>query len=149
MCIRDSVDIMSNTKYALDKDIFWQLIEISMALSSERNSARLFEKILDAAQDITHADGGTLYLLKEKNGQQVLEFEILRNNSLNLTLGGSSGRPIPFAPLPLYREDGSPNHNNIATYTALTKKMENIEDCLLYTSPSPRDGLLSRMPSSA
>ena len=25
----------------------------------------------------------------------------------------------------------------------------NINDCLLYTSPSPRDGLLSRMPSSA
>ena len=24
-----------------------------------------------------------------------------------------------------------------------------MEDCLLYTSPSPRDGLLSRMPSSA
>ena len=24
-----------------------------------------------------------------------------------------------------------------------------INDCLLYTSPSPRDGLLSRMPSSA
>ena len=23
------------------------------------------------------------------------------------------------------------------------------KDCLLYTSPSPRDGLLSRMPSSA
>ena len=119
---------MANTSPSLDKDIFWQLIEISMALSSERNSARLFEKILDAAQDITHADGGTLYLLKEKKGKQVLEFEILRNNSLNLTLGGSSGRPIPFAPLPLYRDDGSPNHNNIATYTALTKKMENIED---------------------
>ena len=26
---------------------------------------------------------------------------------------------------------------------------ENDEVCLLYTSPSPRDGLLSRMPSSA
>ena len=24
-----------------------------------------------------------------------------------------------------------------------------VENCLLYTSPSPRDGLLSRMPSSA
>ncbi len=119
---------MPLTAPSLDKDIFWQLIEISIALSSERNSARLFEKILDAAQDITHADGGTLYLLKEKAGHHVLEFEILRNNSLNLTLGGSSGRKIPFAPLPLYREDGSPNHNNIATYTALTKKMENIED---------------------
>ena len=31
----------------------------------------------------------------------------------------------------------------------LEKLMERHEDCLLYTSPSPRDGLLSRMPSSA
>jgi tellurite resistance protein TehA-like permease len=28
-------------------------------------------------------------------------------------------------------------------------KIEHINPCLLYTSPSPRDGLLSRMPSSA
>ena len=28
-------------------------------------------------------------------------------------------------------------------------KTERIQVCLLYTSPSPRDGLLSRMPSSA
>ena len=27
--------------------------------------------------------------------------------------------------------------------------VESMKDCLLYTSPSPRDGLLSRMPSSA
>ena len=27
--------------------------------------------------------------------------------------------------------------------------MEEVRVCLLYTSPSPRDGLLSRMPSSA
>ena len=27
--------------------------------------------------------------------------------------------------------------------------VERVESCLLYTSPSPRDGLLSRMPSSA
>ena len=29
------------------------------------------------------------------------------------------------------------------------KKITDIDACLLYTSPSPRDGLLSRMPSSA
>ena len=29
------------------------------------------------------------------------------------------------------------------------KRMERYGICLLYTSPSPRDGLLSRMPSSA
>ena len=28
-------------------------------------------------------------------------------------------------------------------------KLGGVETCLLYTSPSPRDGLLSRMPSSA
>ena len=31
---------------------------------------------------------------------------------------------------------------------SLMREMK-VEDCLLYTSPSPRDGLLSRMPSSA
>ena len=31
----------------------------------------------------------------------------------------------------------------------LKKQMRTSKDCLLYTSPSPRDGLLSRMPSSA
>ena len=39
------------------------------------------------------------------------------------------------------------------SYKQLMKKMFDIQDqcksCLLYTSPSPRDGLLSRMPSSA
>ena len=34
-----------------------------------------------------------------------------------------------------------------AKYLAMTKFWGKI--CLLYTSPSPRDGLLSRMPSSA
>ena len=28
-------------------------------------------------------------------------------------------------------------------------RMQHLQICLLYTSPSPRDGLLSRMPSSA
>ena len=31
----------------------------------------------------------------------------------------------------------------------LQKKKAMLDSCLLYTSPSPRDGLLSRMPSSA
>ena len=31
----------------------------------------------------------------------------------------------------------------------ITVKVDQNTNCLLYTSPSPRDGLLSRMPSSA
>ena len=40
--------------------------------------------------------------------------------------------------------------NNV-TKTTDPKKADLVSDdvCLLYTSPSPRDGLLSRMPSSA
>ena len=39
----------------------------------------------------------------------------------------------------------------IATHLSFKPNFVNymFKDCLLYTSPSPRDGLLSRMPSSA
>ena len=44
-------------------------------------------------------------------------------------------------------------HKHLAILETLLKRGQKriilIESCLLYTSPSPRDGLLSRMPSSA
>ena len=40
-----------------------------------------------------------------------------------------------------------PNVSNLNPEAAITQP--NLVNCLLYTSPSPRDGLLSRMPSSA
>ena len=36
-----------------------------------------------------------------------------------------------------------------SNYSIDVKSKDNHKSCLLYTSPSPRDGLLSRMPSSA
>ena len=36
-----------------------------------------------------------------------------------------------------------------AAYSNTFSRFVAVKDCLLYTSPSPRDGLLSRMPSSA
>ena len=42
----------------------------------------------------------------------------------------------------IYAEDGGAQ--SIATIP-----LDSYSSCLLYTSPSPRDGLLSRMPSSA
>ena len=47
--------------------------------------------------------------------------------------------------------DRSGNVNNTLTYykIKLDGKTHCVRSCLLYTSPSPRDGLLSRMPSSA
>jgi HD-GYP domain-containing protein (c-di-GMP phosphodiesterase class II) len=105
---------------------FEQLNEIGIALSSERDIDRLLEKILIAAKQITGADGGTLYSLNEDGSQ--LKFEILRNNSLNITMGGTSGKPIPFPPLPLAKPDGSPNESMVAVCCALRKRTINIPD---------------------
>ena len=38
---------------------------------------------------------------------------------------------------------------NLDPYEVISENQEKLAACLLYTSPSPRDGLLSRMPSSA
>ena len=40
-------------------------------------------------------------------------------------------------------------YNGTIKYKVMPRKINNYKSCLLYTSPSPRDGLLSRMPSSA
>ena len=39
--------------------------------------------------------------------------------------------------------------NSLAGKGEIQEVVEEVSPCLLYTSPSPRDGLLSRMPSSA
>ena len=42
-----------------------------------------------------------------------------------------------------------PNEQTVRLRETEDKYIKQYNDCLLYTSPSPRDGLLSRMPSSA
>jgi HD-GYP domain-containing protein (c-di-GMP phosphodiesterase class II) len=105
---------------------FEELNEIGAALSSERDINRLLEKILLAAKKITLADGGTLYLMKKDATH--LEFEIVRNNTLDIAMGGTSGKAIPFAPVPLVAEDGSPNNSMVAAYCAIHEETVNIPD---------------------
>lgn len=105
---------------------FEQLNEIGAALSSECDIDRLLEKILIAAQQITRADGGTLYSLTDDETH--LKFEILRNSSLNINMGGTSGNRIPFQPLPLVKPDGSPNESMVAVWCALHRCTINISD---------------------
>ena len=40
-------------------------------------------------------------------------------------------------------------HRRYSIFEEMSNILAEIHNCLLYTSPSPRDGLLSRMPSSA
>jgi len=101
-----------------------QLNAIGASLSAERDINRLLEAILTAAKTITRADGGTLYRATEEKS---LRFEIVRTRSLKFYLGGTTGNPIPFYPVQLYK-DGKPNHANVSAYVALTGKTVNIED---------------------
>ena len=102
-----------------------QLVEIGVALSSERDINKLLESILVAAKSITNADGGTLYRMQE--GQH-LKFEIVRNDSLGIAMGGTSGVPIPFHPVHLYDDQGKPVHSMVAAYAVHHDCSVNIAD---------------------
>ena len=63
-------------------------------------------------------------------------------------------RDIPIESIPGILEAGySPQERGATRLTRTADEKQDVESlynsCLLYTSPSPRDGLLSRMPSSA
>ncbi len=105
-----------------------RLNSIGVALSAEQNTGRLLEMILVSAQELTHADGGTLYSVTEND---TLQFEIMRNTSLNVALGGSTGKPISYKPLPVYLNDGKPNLSMVAAYSVIKKTTVNIDDAYL------------------
>ena len=102
-----------------------RLNSIGVALSAEHDNNRLLEIILLGAIELTNADGGTLYSVTESG---MLKFEILRTISLNVAMGGTTGKPITFAPLPIYLADGSPNTNMVAAYSVVNAVTVNIAD---------------------
>jgi len=108
-----------------------QLNRIGIALSRERDTPRLLEIILTAAQRLLNTDGGTLYRLDEEGRQ--LHFEVLRNESLQLYLGGSSGAPIPFPPIPLYDPDSQPRTSMVVTRAVLHDTTIMVDDAYAET----------------
>lgn len=101
------------------------IIPLGVALSAEKDFSRLLETIVIEALKIAHADAGSLYLLDEGN---LLKFVIIRNETLGIALGGTTGNEITLKPVPLYDEDGQPNHNHIVSYCALTGKHVWLDD---------------------
>lgn len=99
---------------------------VGVALSSEHNINRLLEAILVAAKRITNADAGTLYLVEPE--QQVLRFEIMRTDSLDIAMGGTTGEAIPFYPIHLIGKDGEPNNSMVVAHVVLHDKTVNIPD---------------------
>ncbi|NNE37911.1 MAG: GAF domain-containing protein [Gammaproteobacteria bacterium] len=105
-----------------------ELTDIGIALSAEKDHSRLLEMILLKAKEITNADGGSLYIYSE---DQTLHFEIIRTESLNLHMGGTSGQPIDFQPISLYDDEGNPNDNMVVVRAALTNETYNVQDAYI------------------
>lgn len=103
-----------------------RLNEVGTALSKERDISRLLESILAAAKSITHADGGTLYRMTPDGS--ALRFEIIRTDSLQIRMGGTSGTPINFPDLPLKTATGADNDSLVAAYSAIRSQTVNILD---------------------
>ena len=102
-----------------------QLNEIGVALSKETDTNRLLEAILVAAQKITNADGGTLYRMTE---ERTLKFEIMRNDTLQIAMGGTTGVEIPFYPVHLFDKDAVPIKSMVAAYAVHHDQSVNIAD---------------------
>ena len=98
--------------------------DIGLALSKERDMEKLLEMILLEAKRISNADGGTLYMMTD---DQRLRFSIMITDSLDVHMGGTSGKDIPFYPVKLYN-NGKPNENMIAANAAINGKTINIPD---------------------
>jgi HD-GYP domain-containing protein (c-di-GMP phosphodiesterase class II) len=102
------------------------LYRVGIALSAERNKDRLLEMILVEAKTLCNADGGTLYL---RTDDDHLKFAIMRTDSLGIALGGTTGAPIAFPPIPMMDViTGQQNLKNVATAAALLQRSVNIPD---------------------
>lgn len=100
------------------------LIDIGIALSMERDTDILLEKILLTAKSITGADGGTLY----KIDGDLIGVDMIHSDSLKIHLGGSSGRAVNFGKVPLYFDDGVQNLEHVVCYAYHNKASVNVDD---------------------
>ena len=58
---------------------------------------------------------------------------IMRNDTMNIALGGTTGAPIPFAPVQLRAADGTLNYKNVVAAAACTGETINLADA--YNAP--------------
>ncbi|MFN3714721.1 MAG: GAF and HD-GYP domain-containing protein [Alcanivoracaceae bacterium] len=104
---------------------YQRLVKVAQRITAQHDIARLCETVLEEARQLTHADGGTLYMVEGHATAARLEFAIVRNRSLSIQLGGSSGGSIHYPAIPMYR-NGMANHQNVASHTGLTGQLVNI-----------------------
>ena len=107
---------------------------------------------IDANGDMTSkgavADSGDYIALASSiSSPSDLSTFVIGSNTYAIITGGGTSNKVQIVDL---SDVGSGNEDSPSiTAKDIVEHDATFTDCLLYTSPSPRDGLLSRMPSSA
>ncbi|MBB1347128.1 HD-GYP domain-containing protein [Pseudoalteromonas sp. SG45-2] len=107
-----------------DKTNLQHFIDISIRLTTEKNSSKLLDEILQVVMSIAHSDAGSIYSI---TSNKQLKFETVINKSLNLYLGGTLGGPVDFPNIDLFI-DGKPNDTAIVAHSVNTGEVINIPD---------------------
>ena len=113
----------------------------------ERSQSKNIPLIIKLGCDPSRPDlhiGHGVVLRKLRHFQDLGHTAVLVIGDFTAMIGDPSGRNKTRPQLTLQEA-----RSNAETYVNQAKVILNMDTCLLYTSPSPRDGLLSRMPSSA
>ena len=100
----------------MQEDTLQKILNIGIAFSKEKHREQLLDQILTAAMDITHCDGGTLYIKKG----DALEFNIMITRSQGIHKGGEAGA-ITLPPVPL-------SEKNVCACGVLFRQLINIPD---------------------
>ncbi|MGB0681551.1 MAG: HD domain-containing phosphohydrolase [Magnetovibrionaceae bacterium] len=108
-----------------------KLIDLGITLSAEQDQEDLLSMVVDAAMEITGADGCTLYLVEGDN----LIFSVSRNITLGIRIGGSEATQTAkaFQPLALYDDEGTPLMRSLAARVYHTGEVVNVENVMLET----------------
>ena len=86
--------------------------------------------------------------LSGTSAQRFFQYSGLGSDDIDRAMGSLPDPQFCIAPEP--QQEGVEEEEKPRVFNPLEENgMAMFSDCLLYTSPSPRDGLLSRMPSSA
>ncbi len=119
--IGERTEELESAKKKLEK-----IVELGIAMASEKDVNRLVELILLGSKELSNSDGGSVYL--KNSTENLLDFKIVLNDTLGFIQGGTSGTPITLPSVPLLNPDGSPNHHNVVTHCFHTGETVNIED---------------------
>ncbi len=111
--VRQLVRAEDTNKPGVDRRTLEQLNEIFIDISAERNPQRLLATILRRSLDLTGAEGGTLYMIQEVDGEIYFRIKI----------SGERGQEVRFA-----EQMHKVVESSVCGYVAITGKVSNISD---------------------